>query len=251
MMLLTGNMVKDANAKGDKSAVEKLLKVWVDLTAALFEALIRQLTGGMGEDKVVWPVPSWNGNATSKKEIISSEYGYRPKYGGFHFGIDIACPSGSDVVSVMKGTVEKRGTVTGAGRGITIKHTEGESKGYRTVYYHLKEYKVEREESVKAGQLIAKSGASGTFTQSKIDNLKKELREGKRGDTYYGRKIADLKVGELDESAYGAHLHLNVQRGCSRSENQANSNIAARSAGYSPVIGSFQPPQVGADGLAG
>ena len=154
MMLVTGRMAKDANAKGDQSAVEKLLKVWVDLTVALFEALIRQLTAWMGI-KAFWPISQGN-------PVINSYWGYRStddkdiEKQKHHKGIDVRAQTPLPVMAIMSGVIDDIGFEKGLGYYIDIKH----DNGMKSRYQHLtnESAKFKKGEKVKIGDPIALSG---------------------------------------------------------------------------------------------
>lgn len=79
-----------------------------------------------------------------------------------HSGQDFAVPTGTPVVSIGAGTVVKAGP-NGAGDGpaygnaVVIKHNNGKYSQYA----HLSTVNVSAGQTVKAGQLIAKSGNTG------------------------------------------------------------------------------------------
>ncbi|AZK95737.1 MULTISPECIES: M23 family metallopeptidase [Streptomyces] len=94
---------------------------------------------------------------------LSATYG---KAGGMwasnHSGQDFAVPTGTPVVSIGAGTVVKAGP-NGAGDGpaygnaVVVKH----NNGMYSQYAHLSTVNVSAGQTVKAGQLIAKSGNTG------------------------------------------------------------------------------------------
>lgn len=94
---------------------------------------------------------------------ISSGYGKRntgiSMASTNHKGIDISCPVGTEVVSVLDGTVLFTGYNMYRGYYIMIDH----GNNIVTVYQHGKEnsFKASVGESVKAGQVIMLSGNSG------------------------------------------------------------------------------------------
>lgn len=98
---------------------------------------------------------------------ISSPYGMRanPALAGhphrLHAGIDIPVPVGTPVYAAADGVVTSYSSwINGYGYTITIKH----SNGTFTRYAHLSKMLVFQGTRVKAGQLIALSGASGNVT---------------------------------------------------------------------------------------
>lgn len=75
----------------------------------------------------------------------------------FHHGIDINCDSGTSVRAPGNGKVIIVERQAGFGLVIEIDH----GFGYRTVYAHLSQAMVKQGDSIKRGQVIAKSGNSG------------------------------------------------------------------------------------------
>jgi murein hydrolase activator len=69
-------------------------------------------------------------------------------------GIDIAAPLGSSVRSVADGKVAMVEFIAGYGSLVIIEHADG----FFTVYAHLSRISVKKDQKVKAGQEIAKSG---------------------------------------------------------------------------------------------
>ena len=97
---------------------------------------------------------------------ISSYFGPRtsPTAGASsnHKGIDIPCPTGSDVVASAAGTVVVSQYSSSAGYYIMIDHGNGVS----TVYMHNSQLVVSVGQSVEQGQVIAKAGSTGYSTGS-------------------------------------------------------------------------------------
>ena len=89
---------------------------------------------------------------------ISSGFGQR--WGTLHAGIDIAMPTGTEVVASDGGEVVFAGYNSAMGNYVDIKH----SNGYVTRYQHLSSYGVLKGEKVKKGQYIASSGNTGNST---------------------------------------------------------------------------------------
>ena len=95
---------------------------------------------------------------------VTSGYGWRqdPIDGGraFHKGTDIALPIGHAVPAARPGQVAFAGELPGYGLTVVVQH-DGEMA---TRYAHLSEATVRAGDVVGAGQVIAKSGASGRAT---------------------------------------------------------------------------------------
>ena len=96
------------------------------------------------------PVPNFSEN------LISSSFDETgAKEGRKHLGIDIAIPSGTNVLAPMDGTViRSKDTTSGCGGLISIKHSEV----LFTRYCHIKSRKVNEGDAVKAGTVIGLSG---------------------------------------------------------------------------------------------
>ena len=132
----------------------------------------------VSSDDFVWPVPDFHN--------ITSSYGYRPKFGRFHHGIDIGgSPArGANVVAVADGytySVETRcreGDKRCGGRygnRVFITHNiNGET--YTTVYAHLDSVTVGNGQFVRKGQPIGTLGNTGDSTGP---HLHFEIHKGK------------------------------------------------------------------------
>ncbi len=95
---------------------------------------------------------------------LSDKYGWRkhPVYRKrlFHAGIDIAAPKGAPIAAAGNGKVIYAGRRAGYGNLVIISHANGMS----TRYAHCSSILVKKGQNVKAGQLIAKVGATGVAT---------------------------------------------------------------------------------------
>ena len=94
---------------------------------------------------------------------VSSAYGARsaPKAGAStdHKGIDFALPVNTDVISSIAGNVSDVGYNSARGNYIVI-----ENGGISTLYQHLNSAIVKKGDTVRQGQVIAKSGNTGLTT---------------------------------------------------------------------------------------
>ncbi|NLB13431.1 MAG: peptidoglycan DD-metalloendopeptidase family protein [Gammaproteobacteria bacterium] len=94
----------------------------------------------------------------------SSGYGRRADpfsgFGEFHRGVDFAGPRGSEIYTVADGVVQFAGRSNGYGNTVEIDH----GNGYMTRYAHNDKNLVTVGDRVKAGQVIAKMGATGRAT---------------------------------------------------------------------------------------
>ena len=97
---------------------------------------------------------------------ISSGFGWRndPITGKrmFHYGVDFAGRSGSEIVAVASGVVAAAGHRPGFGNFVTIRHGDGLS----TFYAHNRKNLVTVGQTVKKGDTVALMGATGRATGS-------------------------------------------------------------------------------------
>lgn len=107
--------------------------------------------------KFAWPAPGIT--------YITSQFGYRihPVTGKnkLHAGMDFGAPIGTDIVAAADGVVVVSGNNNnGYGKYISINH----GGGVATLYAHNSQLFVSAGQSVKKGQVIAKSGNTGMST---------------------------------------------------------------------------------------
>jgi len=89
-----------------------------------------------------------------------------PKYKTVTFskGIDIQAPTGADIHAVADGKVLYRSWLRGYGQFMILSH----SRGYYTLYAHASEILVEVDDLVRAGQVIARVGETGSLDGPKL-----------------------------------------------------------------------------------
>ena len=95
------------------------------------------------------------------KGRVTSNYGYRPRFGRMHKGIDLGLSVGDTIVAAFDGKVriakfERRGY----GYYLVVRH----DNGLETVYGHLSRFLVKPDQYVRAGQPIALGGNTGRST---------------------------------------------------------------------------------------
>lgn len=93
--------------------------------------------------------------------VVTSNFGYRARFGRMHKGIDLNLNVGDTVVAAFDGRVritkyERRGY----GYYVVVRH----DNGLETVYGHLSRFLVKPDEYVRAGQPIALGGNTGRST---------------------------------------------------------------------------------------
>jgi murein DD-endopeptidase MepM/ murein hydrolase activator NlpD len=102
----------------------------------------------------IWPV---NGR-------ILSEFGTREDpfsgEGEVHTGVDISASMGTPVHAAADGVVESADYESGYGKMVVIDH----GGGVRTRYAHLSRYEVIPGQEIRAGEILAYSGATGKVT---------------------------------------------------------------------------------------
>ncbi len=95
------------------------------------------------------------------KGKLTSPYGWRPRFGRMHRGVDLNLHVGDSVVSAFDGKVRLvKYEARGYGHYIVVRH----DNGLETVYGHLSRTLVKPGQRVRAGQLIAKGGNTGRST---------------------------------------------------------------------------------------
>lgn len=99
----------------------------------------------------VMPVPGY----------VTSNYGYRPRFGRAHKGIDLKLNHNDTVVAAFEGKVRVVNyEARGYGNYVIIRHPNG----LETVYGHLNKQLVKEDQIVKAGQPIGLGGSTGRST---------------------------------------------------------------------------------------
>lgn len=98
--------------------------------------------------------------APIKGKLVSA-FGYRPRFGRMHRGVDLDLNVGDTVVAAFDGRV-RIAKFEGRGYGyyVVLRH----DNGLETVYGHLSRFLVKPDQYVKAGQPIALGGNTGRST---------------------------------------------------------------------------------------
>jgi murein DD-endopeptidase MepM/ murein hydrolase activator NlpD len=128
-------------------------------------------SGQEGPVKAAEPVGSLPGFRWPVRGRIVGPFGAAPN-GIQNDGIDIAVPVGTPIKAAEDGIVAYAGNeLKGYGNLVLIRH----GNGYVTAYAHASEILVKRGETVKRGQVIARSGDTGNV---KSPELHFEIRKG-------------------------------------------------------------------------
>lgn len=112
------------------------------------------------------PLASRSGNSTSYNLLwpvigtVTSGWGYRTRFEKFHYGLDIAAPTGTPIKAASDGVVEFAGWKNGYGYCVFLDH----GNGLKTAYGHASKLYVKRGDYVAAGQTIAAVGSTGFST---------------------------------------------------------------------------------------
>ncbi len=89
---------------------------------------------------------------------VTSGFGYRPRFGRMHRGIDVKVYTGDPIYAAFDGKVRiVRYEAGGYGNYVVIRH----KNGLETVYAHLSQHLVKVNDEVKAGQTIGLGGNTG------------------------------------------------------------------------------------------
>lgn len=95
---------------------------------------------------------------------FSSPFGWRihPIYGDwrFHYGIDLAAPSGTPIYATRAGKVTRTTYDSSSGYYVVLNHGDG----FESKYLHMTHYIVSPGQSVSAGQVIGYVGSTGAST---------------------------------------------------------------------------------------
>ena len=92
---------------------------------------------------------------------VTSNYGYRAKFGRMHKGIDLAIRSNDTIYAAFDGKVRLTNyEARGYGNYVILRHPNG----LETVYGHLNKALVKPDQVVRAGQPIALGGSTGRST---------------------------------------------------------------------------------------
>ncbi|MBN1601880.1 MAG: M23 family metallopeptidase [Chitinispirillaceae bacterium] len=126
-----------------------------DSTLSQMTSCVKQLHRQWSQRPSIWPA---NGR-------ITSPFGYRfhpiTKANVFHEGIDLANKTGTPVYATADGIVASVGNRDNYGRVIILKHLQYKCE---TVYAHLHQFNVKKNQEVKRGDLIGYMGSSGRST---------------------------------------------------------------------------------------
>jgi murein DD-endopeptidase MepM/ murein hydrolase activator NlpD len=127
---------------------------------------------------------------------LLSSFGARtdPFTGGsaFHAGVDISCPTGTQIKVAADGIVRSAQWSGAYGKLVVISH----GNGLETYYAHLSSFDVIPGQEVRRGQVIARSGSTG---RSSAPHLHYEVRQGGAPVNPYKYLAKSLVLGTVQK----------------------------------------------------
>lgn len=156
--------VKVAGVQGKKQVVAQVTREnGIEVTREILSEQV--VSEPVGQVLVVGTkkAPPRHGTGTfivplSRGYILSSPFGYR--WGGFHSGLDMACPVGTPILASDGGVVISAGWDGPYGYVVRIDH----GGNFKTVYAHCSALFVSEGDRVFQGQHIANVGSTGNST---------------------------------------------------------------------------------------
>jgi len=160
--------------KSYESYMTDLQNRQAEILEEIFE-IESKLTSQIDVNNLPDKLPGLLATPVSGKYTLTQSYGITPYSkrfykSGFHNGIDLAAPIGTEIVAAQDGIVvavenQDRYCWGGAyGKYVAIKHY----MGLTTLYAHLSLYTVKEGETVKKGQIIGYMGNTGFATGSHL-----------------------------------------------------------------------------------
>lgn len=145
-----------------------------------------------------------------KPTRINSNFGYRKRFGRFHYGTDLKLRVGDTICAAFSGKVRiRKFDRRGYGYYLVIRH----NNGLETLYGHLSRFIVQVGDEVKAGQPIALGGNTGRSTGPHLHFETRFL-----GKAFDPTQIFDFERADVYNDYYVYHIRKN---------NQGNSNNSA------------------------
>lgn len=96
-----------------------------------------------------------------KTRMVTSNYGYRPRFKRYHKGVDLKASMGDTIYASFSGKVRiVKYDKNGYGNYVVIRH----NNGMETIYGHLSKQLVSINENVVGGQAIGLAGSTGRST---------------------------------------------------------------------------------------
>ena len=150
-----------AGQKAEVSKENKQIEQEIDSLNAEANRLIAEIRALQGDADYAGGIMAWPSPGVNR---VTSEFGYRVhpilKIKKLHTGIDIGCPTGTNIVAANFGKVIKAGWNNSYGYMVMVDH----GGGIVTLYAHNSSLTVKTGDNVERGQTIAKSGSTGMST---------------------------------------------------------------------------------------
>lgn len=150
-----------AGQKAEVSKENKAIEKDLDSLNAEANRLIAEIRALQGDQDYSGGIMAWPSPGVTR---VTSEFGYRIhpilKVRKLHTGIDIGCPSGTNIVAANYGKIIKAGWNGSYGNMIMVDH----GGGIVTLYAHNNSILAKVGDTVERGQTIAKSGSTGRST---------------------------------------------------------------------------------------
>lgn len=150
-----------AGQKAEVSKENKEIEKDIDSLNAEANRLIAEIRALQGDGAYSGGIMAWPSPGVTR---VTSEFGYRIhpilKIKKLHTGIDIGCPTGTNIVAANQGKVIKTGWNNSYGNMVMVDH----GGGIVTLYAHLSSISVSTGDVVARGQTLAKSGSTGRST---------------------------------------------------------------------------------------
>ena len=157
VMNKNGKTLKTKAAKTNKTKVTGLkadtkYKFKVVATKSTSETTTSTTVTTTTNSDYIWP--------SASRQILSG-YGYRSGYGSsYHEGIDIGTGYGAKAKAIKSGTVILAKYYFGYGKCVEVSH----GNGVVSLYAHLSSIKVHKGQRVSQGQMVGRTGATGSAT---------------------------------------------------------------------------------------
>lgn len=168
--------------------------------------------------------------------VVTSNFGYRPRFRRMHKGIDIKAYTGDTVRAAFSGKVRVvKYEGGGYGNYVVIRH----HNGLETIYGHLSKHLTSVNREVKAGDPIGLAGNTGRSFGS---HLHFETRI--MGEAIDPALIFDFKAGDVRGDYYVFNKAKNRRYVASKSESNKPSTPTTNEEKHSPAKETPAPTQV-------
>ncbi len=140
--------------------------------------------------------------------VVTSHYGYRPRFRRMHYGTDIKVYVGDTIRAAFNGkvrVVRDQGRRKGYGKYVIIRHPNG----LETLYAHLSKWLVENNQDVKAGEPIGLGGNTGFSFGAHLHFETRFLGEKIDPEKIFSFEDRDVKADIFVYHSSGHHLLVN------------------------------------------